>query len=72
MPTWRCPARCKVGLRNEIVAAKLPFFDDCAIIRRFYLSAAGFGNMPFRVASTIDSLLSASVGSPESGMRAVE
>lgn len=41
--------------------------DDCAIIRRFHLSAAGFGNVPFRFASTIDSLLSASVGNPESG-----
>lgn len=41
--------------------------DDCAIIRRFCLSAAGLGNVLFRIASTIDSLLSASVGSPESG-----
>lgn len=40
-------------------------FDDCAIIRRFYLSAADFGNVPFRLASTVDSLLSASVGSPK-------
>lgn len=47
-------------------------FDDCAIIRCFYLSAAGFGNVAFRFACTIDSLLSASVGSPESGMRAAE
>lgn len=42
-------------------------FDDCAIIRCFHLSAAGFGNVPLRIASTIDSLLSASVGSPKSG-----
>lgn len=27
----------------------------------------GFGNVPFRIACTIDSLLSASVGSPGSG-----
>lgn len=40
-------------------------FDDCAIIRRFCLSAAGLGNVLFRIACTIDSLLSASVGSPE-------
>lgn len=67
MPTWRCPARCKAGPRDEMVAAKFSASDDCAIIRRFHLSAAGFANVPFRFASTIDSLLSASVGSPESG-----
>lgn len=42
-------------------------FDDCAIIRRFCLSPPGFGNVHFRIACTIDSLLSASVGSPGSG-----
>lgn len=25
VPTWRCPARCKVGPRNEMVATKFPF-----------------------------------------------
>lgn len=64
LPTWRCPAPAKLVGVTTWWLQSFPF-DDCAIIRRFYLSAAGFGNVPFRLASTVDSLLSPSVGSPE-------